>query len=125
MNEQHTPPESPEDGERPAINPAWLADMRARKPDFLRRLFEVFREDEPKRMAALEAAVAGADLERTRYLAHSLKGAAATLGMEPLRDACRSLEFVAKDEDTTGLPAALDLVRGEMERVYGEMAQVP
>jgi HPt (histidine-containing phosphotransfer) domain-containing protein len=124
MNEQHTPPESPEGGERPAISPAWLADMRARKPDFLRRLFDVFREDEPKRMAALEAAVGVADLEQTRYLAHSLKGAAATLGMEPLRDACRGLEFAAKDEDTAGLPAALALVRREMERVYAEMAEV-
>jgi HPt (histidine-containing phosphotransfer) domain-containing protein len=124
MSAQQSPSTAPDDGERPAINPVWLADMRARKPDFLRRLFDVFREDEPKRMAALEAAVAVPDLEQTRYLAHSLKGAAATLGMEPLRDACRGLEFAAKDEDTAGLPAALALVRREMERVYAEMAEV-
>ena len=61
------------------------------KPDFLRRLFEVFLEEEPKRIAALGQAVSGSDLDLVRHIAHALKGAAATMGMERLRDACREL----------------------------------
>ena len=63
-------------------------------------------------------AVGMGDLEQTRFLAHSLKGGAATLGMERLRDACRELEFAARDGDTAAMAQRLVPVTREMEAVF-------
>jgi len=109
---------------RPPIDEQWLARMRAAKPDFLRRLFEMFLEEEPKRIAALTQAVAAADLEQVRYLAHSMKGAAATMGMERLRDACRELELAAKADDMSALKAGLKPVTQEFGSVLTLIRQV-
>ena len=117
-------PKRPKLDDRPAINAEWLERMRTTKPEFLLRLFEVFMAEEPKRLAALVGAVTQADLEQVRYLAHSLKGAAASLGMERLRDACRELEFAAKDADTSALAKELVPVAEEMERIFKEIRRV-
>lgn len=123
MTNTAAPPSSaePQGDDRPAINAEWFTRMRSEKPDFLRRLFEVFLTEEPKRLAALCEAVAERDLEQVRFLAHSLKGAAATMGMERLRDACRGLEFAAKDDDTAALTARMETVTQEMTIVFAVM----
>ncbi|OGR39728.1 MAG: hypothetical protein A2051_05135 [Desulfovibrionales bacterium GWA2_65_9] len=106
---------------RPPINEAWLTRMRSTKPEFLAKLFEVFLEDEPRRITALGDAVCRADLEMVRYLAHSIKGAAATLGMERLCDASRELEHAAKDGQAEALAVQYTQVLGEMEAVFEVM----
>ncbi|GAB6125463.1 Hpt domain-containing protein [Humidesulfovibrio idahonensis] len=127
MNNSTPPPSRPgktAPDDRPAINAEWLAHMLEAKPDFLKRLFEVFMNEEPVRLAALVAAVVMSDVEQVRYLAHSLKGAAATMGMERLRDACRELEFAAKDGDSAAISARLVPVTQEMESVFALMRRV-
>lgn len=103
---------------RPPIDTDWLTRMCSTKPDFLRRLFEVFLTEEPRRVDALEAATTKGDMEMVRYLAHSLKGAAATLGMERVRDACRELEMAAKAGENAGFAPCLARIRAEMDAVY-------
>ncbi len=110
---------------RPPINAEWLARMRSTKPDFLAKLFEVFLDDEPKRITALGEAVCRADLDMVRYLAHSIKGAAATLGMERLCDAARGLEHAAKDGLAESLELQYTVVLGEMEAVFEVMRGEP
>jgi len=109
---------------RPAIDEQWLTRMRTTKPDFLRRLFEVFLSEEPKRITALTEAVTAADLEKVRFLAHSMKGASATMGMERLRDACRALELAAKEGEMSVLADKLKPVTREMECVLTLIRQV-
>ncbi|MGE4263823.1 MAG: Hpt domain-containing protein [Desulfovibrio sp.] len=109
----------------PPINAEWLARMRSAKPELLRTLFSMFLADEPKRLGELAEAIAKGDLKLACYHAHSMKGAAATMGMEPLRDACRELEFAARE---TGGQAsapndALAKVEREAETVFAIMRQ--
>lgn len=120
MTDTSAPPPGQDADLRPPIDADWLARMRT-KPDFLRRLFEVFLEEEPKRIAALGQAVSGADLDLVRHIAHALKGAAATMGMERLRDACRELEFAAKDGEAGALTRCFEKIRQEMQAVFAEM----
>ncbi|MBU1230809.1 MAG: Hpt domain-containing protein [Proteobacteria bacterium] len=108
---------------RPPINEAWLTRMRSTKPEFLARLFAVFLDDEPARLAKLKEAVATGDLDMVRYLAHSIKGAGATLGMERLSDAARALEQAAKGGQAHGLAGALSLVQDELEAVFAVMRE--
>lgn len=104
--------------QRPPVDVEWLTRMRTTKPDFLRRLFEVFLAEEPKRVASLRKAISQGDTEMIRYLAHSLKGAAATLGMERVRDACRELEFAAREGDPARFAAFHQCISAEMDAVY-------
>jgi len=109
----------------PPINAEWLARMRSTKPELLRTLFGMFLADEPKRLADLAESIAKGDMKLACYHAHSLKGAAATLGMEPLRDACRELESAAKETSGGGAAtnSALLKVKREAELVFAEMQQ--
>ncbi len=116
-----TAKESPSVDARPPINAEWLARMRSMKPDFLARMFEIYLADEPKRFADLCAAVASGDMVQANYLAHSIKGAAATLGMERLCDACRDLEHSARDNEAAPLAGQLKLVGRELEAVFAVM----
>ncbi|MHC1701336.1 MAG: Hpt domain-containing protein [Humidesulfovibrio sp.] len=111
--------------QRPPINEEWLTRMRTTKPEFLARLFEVFLADEPRRITTLGDAVCRADLDMVRYLAHSIKGAAATLGMERLCDASRELEFAAKGGQAEALAEKYTAVLGEMEAVFEVMRGNP
>lgn len=111
--------------DRPPINEEWLGRMRSTKPEFLARLFQVFLEDEPKRLAALGEALSSGDLELVRYHAHSIKGAAATLGMERLRDAARGLEHAARDGEAGTLAEGQEKVRRELEAVFEVMRGRP
>lgn len=109
----------------PPINAEWLARMRSTKPELLCTLFGMFLADEPKRLADLAEAIAKGDFELARYHAHSLKGAAAVMGMEPLRDACRALEFATKETPCTApaLAEALALVEREAVVVFDILRQ--
>jgi HPt (histidine-containing phosphotransfer) domain-containing protein len=108
-------------GTAPPINPEWLARMQRDKPVFLRELFTVFLAEEPKRLAAIGAAVQAGDLPLVRHHAHSLKGAAATLGLEPLRDAARELEFAARDGRAETLEPGVSAIRARMDEVFAAM----
>lgn len=115
-------PGSTPDDQRPPINAQWLERMRSIKPDFLRSLFDMFLAEEPKRILALGKAVSQCDLEQIRYMAHSVKGAAATMGMERLCDASRELERAAKDGEAD-LALCFAMVQKEIEAVYAVMRE--
>lgn len=104
-----------------AISPQWLKRMRTTKPDFLLRLFDVFLTEEPLRLADLGQAIASSDLEKVRYLAHSLKGASATMGADRVRDCCRELEMAAIAPQQTELLPLFQRLEQEMEHVYSVM----
>ncbi|MEF2145908.1 MAG: Hpt domain-containing protein [Desulfovibrionaceae bacterium] len=99
------------------ISPAWFEKMQG-KEAFVQRLFEVFLREEPQRVNKIKAAVKGADLAQVKFLAHSLKGAAATMGAEPLRDCCLRLELAAKSNDPLQSAEAMSCLEREIGRVY-------
>lgn len=101
----------------PAIDPQWLETMSRTKPDFLVRLFTVFVREEPKRVGAMQEALAAADMPRLKHLAHSLKGAAATMGCVALSQCCLDLEKAA-------LAGDLDLTRSLLDQADGRMTEV-
>jgi HPt (histidine-containing phosphotransfer) domain-containing protein len=71
--------------------------------------------------ARIDAAIAIGDREQARLLAHSLKGAAATLGATPLRAAAAALEAGLRvDADREHLVAVLaDLQRHHRDLIDG------
>ncbi|SKA80329.1 Hpt domain-containing protein [Paucidesulfovibrio gracilis DSM 16080] len=102
------------------ISKPWFDKMKG-KEAFITRLFTVFLREEPQRVAKIRTAMESRQLGEVTYLAHSLKGAAATLGAEPLHEACLQLELAAKSEDEGQSVEALRQLDEQIERVYERM----
>jgi|GEM_PF-1242285 len=103
------------------MDPQWFDKMFATRRDFLGRMFEVFVRDEPERLNELKEAVAAGDMRRISFLAHSLKGATATLGAGPARDAAATLDQAAKAGDQKTCERAHRILEHEMIRLLSFM----
>lgn len=81
-------------------------------------MFTVFISQEPKRIQHIKDALKSGDVEKLRHLAHSLKGGAATIGVERVRECCLQLENACK---TGNLDTAMSVMGGleeEMRQAY-------
>lgn len=84
--------------------------------EFLKTLYGVFVSDLPKKLAAIDEAAEKQDLDLLQRNAHSLKGAAATIGAIALRDAAFSLEMASKEgrlDQALGFVPAVKQLSGE------------
>jgi signal transduction histidine kinase/HPt (histidine-containing phosphotransfer) domain-containing protein len=84
-----------------AVDMDRLNEMAGGDKDMLRELAELFNKQTTKQLAQLEGAVREKKAEEVRHLAHSCKGASATMGMTPLAAIFFELEKM-------GRAAALD-----------------
>ena len=90
------------DGERkgPSIlNEQWLLEKARGNRDFLKKLFAVFVEQQPRKLDEMHQAIADGDLKEVAFMAHTLKGGAATMGAEVLKDRAFEVEMAAKAGD--------------------------
>jgi len=78
---------------------------------------EIFLDDEPQQLAALQAALDSGDLEALRAAAHKLKGSVATFAAADALAAAKALEQACKDGDASRLPALAAAVRAEAARL--------
>jgi len=99
------------------IDSKFLDSMAGKQP-FIKRMFTVFISQEPKRIQEIKEALDAQDVERLRHLAHALKGGAATMGVERVRDCCLLLEKASKAEDMTAAQSHLTCLESEMRSAY-------
>ncbi len=69
--------------------------------EFLKELMEIFLEDVPERLGEIKVAVASRDGEAMARAAHSVKGAAANLSANAVREAAFHIEQAGRDGDLT------------------------
>jgi CheY-like chemotaxis protein len=101
------------------LDPARLRSLRDAVPD-LDVLLREFLLEAPRQLAALRAAVTEPDADRSRKLAHLLKGMASNFGAARLAAECQTLE-------TGSLEGALERVasmEAELERVRAALDEV-
>lgn len=86
--------------------------------DLLQELLTIFKDSSAGDMDALKQAVAGDDPVAARSASHSIKGAAASLGLEAIRDVafaiekdCREGSLAVAREELTRLQSLLDVAR--------------
>ncbi len=105
------------------INKEWLDTMASTKKEFLHKLFTVFLRDEPARVHKIREALESGQMDELKYLAHSLKGAAATMGADRVREACLNLEYSARDGNEALSQQNLHVLEVEMKQVYDFMTK--
>jgi CheY-like chemotaxis protein/HPt (histidine-containing phosphotransfer) domain-containing protein len=72
-----------------------------------RRIIRRFVDDMPRQIALLAQAVSDCDAPRVRLVAHSIKGAAASVSSEEMREVSCELERNGRDGDLTGAGDAI------------------
>ena len=113
------PPPAPADS--PAVDlevlDALAADIEA---DTVVEILVKFMDDARARHATARAAAPAGDLDKVRREAHTIKGAAASLGLPAVRDGCLALEQAAKAGEAVG-PLLAELGR-RIEALPGQLS---
>ena len=104
-----------------ALDPAVLDSLRQLtqpgEPDVLAEVLGLFLADAPSRLDAIVAAAVAGDAVALQRSAHTLKGAAGTIGASALQAACRELEELAKHSSLAPGAADLAALHSEFARV--------
>ncbi|EHJ46835.1 multi-sensor hybrid histidine kinase [Solidesulfovibrio carbinoliphilus subsp. oakridgensis] len=90
---------------------------------FLMKLFGAFVAEQPINLESMREALAMADFDQLAFMAHSLKGASATMCAPALREASHNLERAAKDYDAAHASeafAAMERAMNDVLRTMGE-----
>ena len=107
--------------ERRSLDPTRLAVLRELDPGghsrLLEALLDAFRDQAVSDLATLEGAIVSGDETIVARRAHSLKGAAADVGANGVRDVCAVLEAVAPCAGSDELTALVAELRAELEWV--------
>ncbi|HEX2101527.1 MAG TPA: Hpt domain-containing protein [Candidatus Synoicihabitans sp.] len=86
-------------------------------PQFLTGLITLFLSETPKRLAEIAAAQAAGDGPMLARVAHTLKGACATLGADELQELSASLEACASRNELAKLAPTLSALDGAFARL--------
>ena len=92
--------------------------------DAVNRMLEVYGEDAPRRMAALEQAVGAGEAEEIRQAAHAYKSAAGTIRAVALASLLDRMERAAKQGDTDGAAQHLADVRRAHEAALAHLKTI-
>jgi HPt (histidine-containing phosphotransfer) domain-containing protein len=83
---------------------------------FVEALLEEFESTGAQRVAEIKRLAASADCDATADAAHSLKGAVAIMGAEPLRRLAEQIEELGRAGGDTQLEALTEQLAAEMQR---------
>ena len=82
--------------------------------EFLRDLAEIYDEQAPELLEAIDAAIRSGDWESLERNAHSLKGASGTLGSQSAFDVALTLERAGRDRQADGLDELLAALQDDV-----------
>jgi signal transduction histidine kinase/DNA-binding response OmpR family regulator len=98
------------------LNEQWLLDKARGNREFLKKLFAVFVDQQPRKFEEMRQALSDGDLKEVAFMAHTLKGGAATMGAEVLKDRSYEVEKAAKAGDA-------DLTEREIEALLEDLEE--
>jgi HPt (histidine-containing phosphotransfer) domain-containing protein len=83
----------------PIFDKAGFLDRLMGDEEIAEKIIEVFLDDIPKQIESLKQALEASDPETFHRIVHSIKGAAANVGGEALRELAAQVEKVCKEGD--------------------------
>ena len=105
------------------LNEQWLLEKARGNRDFLKKLFAVFVEQQPRKLSDMQEAIAQGDLKEVAFMAHTLKGGAATMGAEVLKDRAYEVEKAAKAGDADLAGREINAMGPELEQTIVAMQE--
>ncbi|MBF0552757.1 MAG: response regulator [Deltaproteobacteria bacterium] len=127
QHEDHLPPAEPVADGLPVFDIQALRDRYGDDEKMLQEIFEIFLDTVPKRITALDAALAAGDIDQVALLAHGLKGTSAVMNAPAITLWTDKLERAATDHDHAEVKldfeqlraAADELSRFTLDRLLG------
>ena len=110
------PPPAPAEPPPPVLDISVLDELRSILGNEVDRLIEVFLDDTPRLVAALETAAVGPDYEMLRNASHTLKSSSANLGAMSLSNAAKKVELGARTQTLERPAVAVALIANEFAR---------
>ena len=92
------------------------------QPDPVIELIDLFMEDAPDRLRAMETSLDRRDTEALKIAAHSLKGSAKNLGAKPLARICAELEHQTLAADWDNALLTIKAIGQEFEKLRAVLA---
>ena len=111
-----TPPPPPAEPLPPVLDAEVLEELRSILGNEVDRLIEVFLDDTPRLIAALETAATGPDYDMLRNASHTLKSSSANLGAMSLSNAAKKLELGIRTQTLERPAVAVALISNEFAR---------
>jgi HPt (histidine-containing phosphotransfer) domain-containing protein len=98
--------------------------MGANADQFLIQLIDVYVEETPLLIQAMDTAVAQTDAAAMQKAAHTLKSSSASLGAITLSKLCEQLERLGYSQTTTQAREIVAQVESEYERVKSALQRI-
>ena len=113
---------APEAGRHVVLDPGVLDDdYMVLGPDRTGRMVDAFFDGAARKVELLARAVAGEDWSTVAFIAHNLKGSAASLGLSALESGARRMEIRAGKEAGAGIARDLEAFVALFERSKAEL----
>jgi HPt (histidine-containing phosphotransfer) domain-containing protein len=109
-------PAAPRIPQPPVVDQDVVEELRSMLGGEVDRLIDIFLEDTPRLVAALENAAVGPDYDALRDAAHSLKSSSANLGAMSLSAAAKRVELGAREKSLDRPAVAVALIANEFAR---------
>ncbi|MGZ5007754.1 MAG: response regulator [Methylobacter sp.] len=104
------------------VNPEPLTILRNMGgPNLVREVLQLFFTDTPAQLEKIAAAMVSGDRQSVRYVAHSIKSAAANIGAIKLSEIARTLEQQAIQNELSDIA---EITVRELEKAYHEAATI-
>ena len=114
------------DGVKPVLEQATLERLRglaeaSGDPHLLTRLLSLFIQDTEARLETMRAAAERGDDDCLRTVAHTVRGAAATMGASEIVELCNDLESPADDRSPASTMALLAALCSAFHRAHAAL----
>ena len=116
---------APDDGRHAVLNRSVLDDdYMILGPEKTGRMVDAFFGGAARKVEQLAHAVEGEDWSTVAYIAHNLKGSAASLGLSALENRAQRLEVCARKEAGSGIARDFDAFRRAVRELDGGVARL-
>jgi len=120
------PQSVPDNSSRDDADPIWQrAELLRRvhnRDSHLNQVVQVFVDTTPPRVTSLKEAMAGSDFETAAQIAHSLKGATASICAKRLQKLTASIEQQARVHSSDGWPELIAVLDYEVKQLLAALA---
>jgi voltage-gated potassium channel Kch/CheY-like chemotaxis protein/HPt (histidine-containing phosphotransfer) domain-containing protein len=106
------------------LDPNQILKTTGRDLELVREILEVFLEDTPRQLKNLEMAFAEENSEHVVHIAHSLKGASASMGFIELRDITAEIEGGARGGKLVESRGRMKILHQAFDRLKAELESI-
>jgi HPt (histidine-containing phosphotransfer) domain-containing protein len=90
----------------------------------IRRVLEAFIDSTRSDLAGMDSALVARDVRVLAELAHRVRGAAASIGAEPMREEAEHMETLGRSGNLLEAGDSLPRLRAEFERLHGYVDRI-